>query len=112
MDSDSVIPIDITRYDWGRRAMTPDQPFIENQDGTRSTHRMAAEKDEYGTGWAFPTIVQLDNGSLHHFEDHGDALKWNINRGEAVPFGNDKDSALRFAEGAYKQGTPLEERSY
>ena len=112
MPDDAPSPIDITNFAWGRRALQEDQPFIQNPDGSRSTHLMAAEKDDSGNWWAFPTIVQLANGALHQFDNPFDALRWNMDRGEAVDFGNDGRSAQRFAEGQYKIGTPLEERGY
>jgi hypothetical protein len=111
-DDNAPSLIDITKFNWGRRALQKDQPFIQNLDGTISTHRMAAEKDDSGNWWAFPTIVQSDKGTLHQFDNHFDAMRWNIDRGEAVDFGNDGKSAQRFAEGQYKIGTPLEERGY
>lgn len=86
-------------------------PFIQNPDGSRSTHRMAAEVDDKGNWFAFPTIVQLPDGKLHKFEDNFEAMNYNRQRGEAVNFGQDKDSALQFAEGGYKIGTPLQQTS-
>lgn len=87
----------------------PNLAFIQNQDGTRSTHRMAAEVDANGNWFAFPTIVQLPSGKLHQFDNHQDAMKYNQQIGDAVHFGPDKDSALAFAAGGYKQGTPLQQ---
>ncbi len=107
----SVVPIDVTKYAWGRRLLDPNAPRINNPDGSFSTHRMAAEVDGGGNWWAFPTIVQLPNGNLHQFDDHQEAMQYNIQRGEAVHFGPDKSSALAFADGGYKQGTPIEQKS-
>jgi len=44
-------------------------PFIRNKDGSISTHRMAAEVDEKGNWYAFPTIVMLPSGELYQFEE-------------------------------------------
>lgn len=87
----------------------PNPQFIQNFDGTRSTHRMAAEVDKEGNWWAFPTIVP-HNGNLIQL-DNRLAMQWNQLSGEAVPFGKNKPMALNFAQGGYKLGTPLESKN-
>ena len=41
-------------------------PSIQNEDGSRSTHRMAAEVDENGNWIAFPEIQEVE-GTLPSF---------------------------------------------
>ena len=82
-------------------------PVIENRNGSVSTHRMAAEKYK-GEWYAFPTVVQQKDGKLKEYEDPFKALKANLKVGNAMRFGKDKDAAIKFAKGGYKQGTPME----
>lgn len=81
-------------------------PSIKNPDGSVSTHLMAAEVDENGNWFAFPTIVN-DGGSLRKFDDPFEALKFGMDRGEVIEFGKNKEAAINFAIN-YKKGTPLE----
>lgn len=83
-------------------------PFIENEDGTISTHKMSAERDEEGNWYAFPTIVQLPDGSLYEFKDVSSAMSYNLRTKNFKSFGKNKDKALEYARGGYKKGTPLE----
>ena len=82
-------------------------PYIENEDGTFSTHRMAAEVDSEGNWVVFPTIVMLPTGELYQFEDSMQALEYNIRNNNFLPMKNKKE-ALSYAEGGYKKDTPLE----
>jgi len=85
------------------RAERPqDFPFIDNGNGSISTHRMAAEVDEDGNWRAFPTIVQMPNGTLKEFEDVREAERYNKSIGNTKEFGKDKAAALKYAEGGYK----------
>jgi len=82
-------------------------PFIENRDEqgnvvSLSTHRMAAEVDEQGNWFAFPTIVGLPDGSLLPFQDSRKAFRFNMRIGNFKEFGKDKDAALEYARGGYK----------
>tara|TARA_R110002126_G_scaffold143832_2_gene289889 strand:- start:2931 stop:3284 length:354 start_codon:yes stop_codon:yes gene_type:complete len=82
-------------------------PSIDNGDGTISTHRMAAEIDEATGKWyVFPTIVALGDGQLHAFEDNQMALWYALRSGNNYEM--DKESALAYASGGYKKGTPLD----
>lgn len=76
--------------------------FIRNEDGSISTHRMAAEVDENGDWYAFPTVVEMPDGSLHQFDNNYDAFDYNKLTGNVKSFGKDKESALKYAEGGYK----------
>lgn len=90
------------------RINNPDKyPYIPNKDGSISTHEMAAEVDENGNWYVFPTIVQLPNGNLHRFRDSGLAMDYAIRTGEFLPM-KSKEQALKYSEGGYKKGTKLE----
>ena len=87
--------------------------FILNGDGSISTHRMAAEQGSDGNWYVFPTIQQMPNGELKEFVlPNGDpdnmAAMINAMASNNMLQMKDKESALAFAEGAYKVGTPLE----
>jgi hypothetical protein len=85
------------------RINNPDKyPFIDNLDGTISTHKMAAEVDENGNWYVFPTIVQLPNGELHDFKDIGAAKSYNLKEGNFLPM-KSKEEALAYAQGGYKK---------
>lgn len=82
-------------------------PSIKNPDNSISTHRMAAEKYK-GEWYAFPTIIQGKDGKLSEYEDPFKALKENLKTGNVMRFGKDKDAAIKFAKGQYKEGTPMQ----
>ena len=87
--------------------------FILNGDGSISTHRMAAEQGSDGNWYVFPTIQQMPNGELKEFVlPNGDpdnmAAMINAMASNNMLQMKDKESALAFAEGSYKVGTPLE----
>ena len=90
------------------RITNPDKyPFLSNEDGSISTHRMAAEMDDQGNWFVFPTIVMLPDGTLYQFEDVGQAMDYNLANNNFLPMKSKKE-ALKYAEGGYKKGTPLE----
>ena len=82
-------------------------PVIQNPDGSVSTHRMAAESDSQGNFYVFPTI-QMEDGRLVEYEDNRQAMDAAFRSGNILRAPN-MLSALRYAEGGYKQGTPLAE---
>ena len=82
-------------------------PVIQNPDGSVSTHRMAAESDAQGNFYVFPTI-QMEDGRLVEYEDNRQAMDAAFRSGNILQAPN-MLSALRYAEGGYKQGTPLAE---
>ena len=89
------------------RINNPDKyPVIWNDDGSYSTHQMAAEVDENGKWIVFPTIVLLPTGELYRFEDNNQALEYNKRIGNFLPMKSKKE-ALDYAKGGYKTGTPL-----
>jgi len=82
-------------------------PVIKNKDGSISTHRMAAEVDESGNWFVFPTIVMLPSGELYEFKDSQQAMDYNLRTGNYLPM-KSKDEALSYSSGGYKKGTKLE----
>ena len=89
------------------RINNPDKyPVLWNEDGSYSTHRMAAEVDENGNWFVFPTIVRLPSGELYQFEDNNQAMQYNMRIGNFLPMKSKKE-ALSYAKGGYKKGTPL-----
>lgn len=82
-------------------------PVIKNKDGSVSTHRMAAEVDENGNWFVFPTIVMLPSGELYEFKSNQQAMDYNLRTGNYLPM-KDKDEAIDYASGGYKKGTKLE----
>jgi len=99
---------DITRADpleepeWEDRINNPqDYPFIQNQDGSISTHQMAAEGDAEGNFFVFPMIVQTPTGELKKFEDVGIAKSYALRTGQYKLF-KDKDEAIDYSADGYK----------
>lgn len=82
-------------------------PVIKNKDGSVSTHRMAAEVDENGNWFVFPTIVMLPSGELYEFKNNQQAMDYNLRTGNYLPM-ESKDQAIDYASGGYKKGTKLE----
>ena len=81
-------------------------PYIKNYDNqgnivSVSTHRMAAEVDSKGNWYVFPTVVQLEDGTLREFDNPYEAMDFNIAGGNYKKF-KSKDAALKYAEGGYK----------
>tara|TARA_R110000803_G_scaffold92667_2_gene160189 strand:+ start:119 stop:484 length:366 start_codon:yes stop_codon:yes gene_type:complete len=76
-------------------------PHIKNPDGSVSSHRMAAEVDESGQWYAFPTIVQLPSGELHRFENAFEALEYNKKTGNLLKM-DTAEEAMDYASGGYK----------
>ena len=89
------------------RINNPDKyPVLWNDDGSYSTHQMAAEVDENGNWFVFPTIVRLPTGELYQFKDNNQAMDYNFRIGNFLPMKSKKE-AISYAEGGYKKGTPL-----
>ena len=92
------------------RINDPDQPSITNEDGSVSTHRMAADVGEDGKWYAYPMIQMID-GELVVFDDPREAMAKAMETGNFTSFGEDKKGALAYAEGGYKKGTPMDPSS-
>ena len=83
----------------------------QNPDGTVSTHLMATETDGKGNWFSFPTLFQnsipyaddsenwVDMSDRPWKEAYEEAKK----RGEVINFGKDKDAAIKFGQGSWKQ---------
>jgi len=80
-------------------------PYIKNKDGSISTHRMAAEVDEKGNWYVFPTI-QYDGKKLRQFKNNEEAMANALATGNYLQM--PKEKAIEYARGGYKKGTPLE----
>ena len=82
-----------------RRILDPklNPKSIKNPDGSMSTHSMAAEVDEEGNWFVFPTVVN-EGGTFRRIEDAQEARKYNQERGEVIPFGKNKDGAIKFSK--------------
>lgn len=105
----AVIPVDdsMPNPEFVDRVNNPSEyPYIRNSDGSISTHRMAAEMDENGEWYVFPTI-QMIGGQLKQFGDNRQAMESALKTGNYIKMSG-KDEALRYAEGGYKRGTGLE----
>tara|TARA_R110000737_G_scaffold55739_3_gene79385 strand:+ start:123 stop:1898 length:1776 start_codon:yes stop_codon:yes gene_type:complete len=81
-------------------------PYIQNEDGSVSSHRMAAEVDEGGNWSVFPTIQMID-GKLKQFDDNRTAMRSAFETGNYLPM-DSAEEAIRYAEGGYKVGTPMD----
>ena len=89
------------------RILNPQKyPYLKNKDGSISTHEMAAEVDEDGNWFVFPTI-QYDGKNLRRFKSNEEAMKnaFKTNNFLAMP---SKKEALEYAKDGYKKGTALE----
>jgi len=88
------------------RILNPEKyPYIKNKDGSVSTHRMAAETDERGNWYVFPTI-QFDGKKLTQFKTNREAMENAMATNNFLPMAS-KQEALNYAEGGYKKGTAL-----
>ncbi|MDB4352377.1 hypothetical protein OAA60_02990 [Porticoccaceae bacterium] len=80
-----------------QRAINPNIfPRINNADGSVSTHLMAAEVDENGDWYAFPTIIQDGSGELIKMSTP-EAFDYAKRSGESIPFGKDGNGAIDFS---------------
>jgi len=82
-------------------------PRIAGPDGSHMTHKMATEVDENGNWFAFPTIQPDATGKLVELELRA-AQKKAMQEKNYKAFGKDKESAVRYGAGGYKQGTALD----
>ena len=104
-DSVEIIPV----YQMGGQA--PKRRGVRyNEDGSVSTHLMKTETDGKGNWFSFPTLFQnsipyaddsenwLDMSDRPWEEAYEEAKK----RGEVRNFGSDKDAAIKFGQGSWK----------
>ena len=81
-------------------------PYITNKDGSISTHEMAAEVDEDGNWFVFPTI-QYDGKNLRRFKSNKEAMANALKTNNFLSMPS-KKQAIDYAKGGYKKGTALE----
>lgn len=56
---------------WVQRALEPDKyPFIKNEDGTVSSHRLVYSTGDEGEAYVYPTIIQQEDGSLKELDEN------------------------------------------
>ena len=92
----------LEKPEWEDRINNPEKyPFIQNKDGSISTHEMAAETDGQGNWYVFPTIIQETGGGLKRFEDPQNALSYALRKGKYKQF-TTKEDALSYYAGGYK----------
>jgi hypothetical protein len=89
-----------------QRVLDPNRQNIPNDDGSVSSHRMAAEVDGGGNWFVFPTIIETEEGKLREFETNQDAMDYAMQTGEFIPFDKDGDKAQVFAKNGYKSAAP------
>lgn len=92
-----------------KRYLNPSgSPMIKNKDGSVSTLRMASSDNI-----AYPTIVQLPDGSLKQLNSDGpnnEAYKYAMQHKEYIEFDNEKDADW-FANNGYKLGNQSKDGS-
>jgi len=88
------------------RIYNPDKyPYIDNGDGTISTHKMAAETDGNGKWFVFPTI-QFDGQKLVAYDSNEEAMQNALATGNFLEMPS-KEDAISYAQGGYKENSPL-----
>ncbi len=103
-------PIDLnTKLNFEKRVLSPSMyPVINNPDGSYSTHKMMWG-DSDGKYYAYPSIVQLPNGTRK--ELHPDlAWQYAMENKEYRVFNTPEDAA-RYADGGYKQSWGMGENN-
>lgn len=82
-------------------------PYIKNEDGSISTHRMAAEIDDKTGNWVVFPMIQFDGESLRQFKTNQEAMSNAIATGNFLEMPS-KEEAIDYAKNGYKKGTALE----
>lgn len=70
---------------------------LDNPDGSYSTHSMAAEFDEEGVPYAFPTVVPNEKGELYRIDDPYEALARARKHGDVMRF-DSIEEAINFSK--------------
>ena len=76
-----------------------------NDDGSVSTHLMRAEQLDDGTWVGFPSLFENEPGEWYDMSGEEDWMKIYEEaqrRGQVVNFGKDKEAAIAFGEGSWK----------
>ena len=77
-----------------------------NKDGTESTHLMRTEQLPGGNWVSFPSLFQNKDGSwvdMSNEKNWKETYKEARKRGEIINFGENKEKALAFGEGSWKE---------
>ena len=77
-----------------------------NKDGTESTHLMRAEQLPSGNWVSFPSLFQNKDGSwvdMSNEKNWKETYKEARKRGEVINFGENKEKALAFGKGSWKE---------
>ena len=87
------------------------QGVRDNGDGSESTHLMRTETLDGENWFSFPTLFQNEDGawvdmSISLEEDWKPAYQEALRRGEVIDFGTDKEAALAFGLGSWKNQLP------
>jgi len=86
-----------------QRLLSPESGnSIPTQGGLLQTHLMRAEMDEDGRAWAFPMVIQLNNGEMVRYDDPWMALENAKRTGNAIPF----DSIMEADQWSREYKTP------
>jgi hypothetical protein len=89
-----------------QRMNQQDAPFIQNEDGTRSTHKMMSFEAD-GKFYAAPTVVMID-GKLTELSPD-EAIKHAFKTGEVKEFATEAE-AQAYGEGSWKeQAQPIQQ---
>lgn len=75
-----------------------DYPELDNEDGSVSTHSMAAEVTEDGNWVVFPTVDWDDKGKTLKRYDLNQAMDKSLKNSNYIDFGADKESAIWFSK--------------
>tara|TARA_R100000734_G_C3319084_1_gene114233 strand:+ start:1098 stop:5231 length:4134 start_codon:yes stop_codon:yes gene_type:complete len=97
--------LDLIRQRGGPIEVKQRKGVRKNPDGSESTHLMRAEQLEDGSWVAFPSLFQDDDGAwvdMSQEENWYKILDEAERRGEVYNFGKDKEAALAFGEGSWK----------
>jgi len=87
---------------------------LNNKDGSVSTHKMKTETDGEGNWFSFPTVFQNEDGEFVDMSEDAE-IDWKPvyeeakKRGEIIDFGKDKESALAYGKGSWKNKTSINE---
>ena len=84
-----------------------------NNDGSVSTHLMRAEQLDDGTWVGFPSLFENEPGEWYDMSGEEDWMKIYeeaLRRGQVVNFGEDKEAAIAFGEGSWKNPERYEDR--
>ena len=84
----------------------------KNKDNSESTVLMRTETDGRGNWFSFPTLFQNEDGEWVDMSEQAEqdwypVYEEAMRRGEVFDFGENKQAALDFAEGAWKEQEPL-----